>query len=84
MREVREAYLNNPCTFMAKNHVGVLVVLIGTTETRVGDLDENLIGAEILGCGRLNNLAFFRAFEDCELNHGCWLWYRLCRRRETR
>ena len=57
---------------MAENHVGVLIVLISATEAGVCDLDENLIGADLLGSCRLDDLALLGAFEDGELNHfGC-------------
>lgn len=54
---------------MAKGHVGVQVVLIGTTETGVGDLDEDLVGLDLTGGGGLDNLAGLGALVDREGRH---------------
>lgn len=58
---------------MTKNHIGTLVVLIGTANPRVSYFDENLIRFDFF-CGLgLNNFAVSRAFVYCEFNHICCL-----------
>lgn len=54
---------------MAESHVGGVVVLIGTADTGVGDLDEDLLRANLAGSGRLDDLATHGALVNGKRRH---------------
>lgn len=61
--------LNYTSTLVAETHVDALEVLIGTAESGVGDLDENIVALDLTGGGGLDNLALLGALVGNELNH---------------
>lgn len=62
-------YDSNTGTLVAESHVGGVVVLISTADTRVGDLDEDLLRANLAGSGRLDDLAALGALVNSERRH---------------
>ena len=64
-------------TFMAKSLVIVTIVLIGATDTTMGNLDDCFSRPSFTMAGGLDNLSFAGAFENREIDtHGgtyCWL-----------
>jgi hypothetical protein len=56
---------------VTQNHISFLVMLVGTADTGICDLDEDLIVAEFLPRLGLDDLASLQPFENCEVNHSC-------------
>lgn len=54
---------------MAESLVGRVVVLIGTADTGVGDLDEDFLWANLAGSGSLDDLATLSSLVDGERRH---------------
>jgi hypothetical protein len=65
--DLRAHLLNDTDTFVAKGHVILAIVKVGTTKSRGGHLEKDLIAFEIglVGLG-LVDLAAFGALEYCE------------------
>lgn len=61
-------------TFMPESHLGVAVVLIGTADTTVGDLDNDLPGRWVAVALALDDVSGLGAFEYGEVDthsRGC-------------
>ena len=66
---VGSAYLSNTSSLVTKTLINTSVVLVGSANTRVGDADENLVRANLLGGGSLHDLARLGALVDGKGRH---------------
>lgn len=74
--------LNNTDTLMAKDHVGLAVVLVGTAETGARDLEQDLVVLQVVllgsglldgtGLGALENGEFVTHCDLCDGDLGNW------------
>lgn len=64
-----DAYDSNTGTLVSESLVSGVVVLIGTADTGVSDLNEDLLRTNLAGGGGLDDLATLSALVDGERRH---------------